>query len=77
MKEYGLTDEQVEIETERLKASPYVKLAIEEQRLKTRKRKYFYQLRWYEKHGKELADQGVTIESLREQYNNMDVTEQG
>lgn len=71
-REYGLTDEQVELEVERLKKSPYVKLAIEEQKLKTRKRKYFYQLRWYEKHGKELAEKGVTIESLKEQFEELE-----
>ncbi len=57
-----LTDEQVEKEIETLKQSPYVKLARAEQRAKYRKRQYLYGLRQLEKHGKELADAGITEE---------------
>ena len=59
-----LTDEQVDKEIERLTASPYVKLARAETRAKYRKRQYLYGLRQLEKHGKELADAGITEEML-------------
>ena len=61
-RQYGLTDEQVEREIERLTASPYVKLARAEQRAKYRRRQYLYGLRQLETHGKELADAGMTEE---------------
>lgn len=61
----GITDEQVEIEIQRLKKSEYVKLAKEEQRIRYRRRQYLYCLRQYEKKGKELADSGITIEMLK------------
>lgn len=67
MREYGLTDEQVEMEIARLTESPDVKLARMEQRIKYRRRQYLYQLRSFEKRGKELAEKGVTIEALLEE----------
>lgn len=60
-----LTDDQVELEIERLLQSPEVKLAKEEQRIKMRRRQYMYQLRWLEKRGRELETEGMTIEKLR------------
>lgn len=60
------TDEQVELEIERLRESEYVKLARKEQRIKNRRRQTMYTLRNFEKRGKELARQGVTMESLDE-----------
>ena len=62
-----LTDEQVALEIERLKKSEYVKLSAAEQRLKTRRRQRLYQLRWMEKHGKELAAAGITLENIAQQ----------
>ncbi len=59
MKEH-LTDEQVELEIERLKQSPYVKLAKKEEQIRYRRRQYMYTLRGYEKKGKELAKTGIT-----------------
>lgn len=64
-KERYLTDEQVEQEIERLKESPAVLLARQEQRIKYRRRQYLYQLRNYEKRGKQLMAEGVTYESLK------------
>ena len=61
----GITDEQVEIEIQRLKKSEYVKLAKEEQRIRYRRRQYLYCLRQYEKKGKDLAESGITIEMLK------------
>lgn len=63
-KEKTLTDEQVEQEIERLKNSKYVKLAKKEEQIRYRRRQYLYNLRNYEKKGKELAKSGITIELL-------------
>lgn len=54
----GLTDLEVEQEIARLKQSPYVKLAQDEQRIRYRQRQYMYKLRCLEKRGKQLAAQG-------------------
>ena len=59
-----LTDEQVAEEVERLKESEYVRLAQKEIRLKNKRRKWLYQLRWLEKRGKQLESQGITIENI-------------
>ena len=61
-----LTDEQVEIEIAKLLESPYVKLAKLEQRIKYRRRQYMYQLRTFEKRGKELTKQGYTLDNIEE-----------
>lgn len=60
----GLTDKQVEQEIEKLKQSPYVKLARKEEQIRYRRRKYLYTLRQYERMGKELDKSGVTFEML-------------
>lgn len=59
-----LTDEQVEIEIERLKESPLVKLAKKEERIRYRRRQYLYKLRGYERKGRELKEAGITMEML-------------
>lgn len=59
-----LTDEQVEAEIEKLHDSEYVKLAQYANRLRYRRRQYMYQLRWLEKRGKAMANNGVTWDSL-------------
>lgn len=59
-----MTDEQVAEEVERLKDSDYVRLAQKEIRLKSKRRKWMYQLRWLEKRGKQLESQGITIENI-------------
>lgn len=59
-----LTDEMVEEEIRRLQESPYVKLARREEAIRNRRRQYMYQLRMYEKRGKALEAQGVTLEEL-------------
>ena len=66
-----LTDEQVELEIERLSASPAVMLAKQEQRIKYRRRQYLYQLRYFEKRGKELMAQGITPDNLAEMEKNL------
>ena len=67
-KEFGLTDEQVEREIERLTASPHVALARREQRLRYKRRQYLYQLRDLEKKGKALEKAGITMEVLNGMY---------
>lgn len=63
-----LTDEQVDIEIERLNGSEAVRLARLERSVKLRRRKYLYDLRWLEKRGKQLKQEGITDEKLREMY---------
>lgn len=62
-----LTDEQVEIEIERLLNSENVILAKKEIRIKNKRRQYMYSLRTMEKRGKELAKQGITLENIEEE----------
>ena len=59
-----LSNDAFKEEIERLKASPNVKLARKEQRLKYKQRQFLYQLRNLEKRGKALAAQGYTLETL-------------
>lgn len=59
-----LTDEEVEAEIERLTKTDAVKLARREQRIKYRRRQQLYTLRAYEKRGKQLMAEGVTMEAL-------------
>ena len=61
-----LTDEAVEEEIARLQNSPYVRLARKEERIRNRRRQYMYSLRLYEKKGRQLAMDGVTMESLEQ-----------
>lgn len=67
-KDWGLTDDQVEAEIERLNASPAVALARREQRLKYKRRQYLYQLRDLEKKGNALLASGITREVLDALY---------
>lgn len=69
---YGLTDEQVEEEIERLNSSEAVALARHEQRLRYRRRQYLYQLRNYEEKGKALMAAGMTREILDALYKETD-----
>ena len=64
MRKPELTDEQVEREIERLRNSEFVKLAKKEERIRLRRRQYLYQLKCYEKKGKELEKSGITFEVL-------------
>lgn len=61
-----LTDEQVELEIARLTASEEVQLAKKEIRIKYKRRQYMYQLRNMEKRGKQLMEDGITMENLEE-----------
>ena len=68
MREF-ITDEMVEDEISRLQSSPLVKLARKEERIRNQRRQYMYQLRMYEKKGKQLAQEGITMESLEAMAN--------
>lgn len=59
-----LTDEEVVAEIERLRESPYVKLARRETALRYQQRQKLYNLRNLEKRGKELAAAGITMDVL-------------
>lgn len=67
-----LSDEQVEIEIERLRQSPMVALARKEQRIRYKRRQFLYQLRDLEKKGKALAAAGITMEILENLGNDED-----
>lgn len=59
-----LTDEQVEVEIDRLLHSEAVQLAKKEQRIKMRRRQYMYGLRTLEKRGKQLMDEGIDADNM-------------
>lgn len=59
-----LTDEQVELEIARLLDSEEVQLAKKETRIKYKRRQYMYQLRSMEKRGKQLKENGITLENM-------------
>lgn len=67
-----LTDEQVEQEIEKLKQSPYVKLARKDARIKYKRRQALYNLRDLEKKGKALSKAGITMEMLEKMDNDDD-----
>ncbi len=71
-----LTDEQVEIEIERLLNSDDVKLAKKETRIKLRRRQYMYSLRTMEKRGKQLAEEGYTLDNIHEMFESDFVSEE-
>lgn len=58
------TDEMVEAEIARLQASPDVKLAKKEQNLIYRRIQYMWSLQNLEKRGKQLREDGWTMETL-------------
>ena len=57
-------EELIDSEIERPKKTEAVKLAQKEQRLIHRKRKYLADLRWLEKRGKKLMDEGWTYDTI-------------
>ena len=61
-----MSDEMVEEEILRLQNSPLVKLARREEAIRNRRRQYMYQLRMYEKKGKQLESEGITLADLEE-----------
>lgn len=68
-----LTDEEVELEIERLNQSEAVALARREARLKYKRRQYLYQLRDLEKKGIEMMKAGITRDVLDAMYGEDDI----
>lgn len=64
-------EELVDAEIERLKKTDAVKLAQKEQRLIHRKRKYLADLRWLEKRGKKLMEEGWTYDTIDLLFNDI------
>ena len=71
-----LSDEDVELEIQRLSNSPMVKLAQREIRVRNRRRQYMYNLRALEKRGIALTDSGVTLEMLYNMDRDMNLCEE-
>lgn len=59
-------DAAVEAEIAHLRADEYVLLAKRYERARNRRKQYLYQLRYYQKKGRELAALGVTMDNLDE-----------
>lgn len=59
-------DAAIEAEIAHLRADEYVRLAKRYEYARTRRKQYLYQLRWYQKKGRELAALGVTMDNLDE-----------
>lgn len=57
-------EELVEAEIERLNKTEAVQLARKERRLIHRRRQYLADLRWLEKRGKKLMEEGWTMDTL-------------
>ena len=57
-------EELIDAEIERLKQTEEVKLAQKYQRLVNRKRKYMADLRWLEKLGKKLMEDGWSMDTI-------------
>ena len=70
-----LSDDQVELEIERLTKSPLVALARREQRLRYKRRQYLYQLRDLEKKGRALEKAGITMDVLNGMLSGEEVPE--
>ena len=64
-KNLNLTDDEVEIEIAHLLAAPDVKLAKAEERIRTRRRQYLYQLRSRQRRGMALRLMGIDEDTLR------------
>ena len=59
-----LTDQEVEMEIERLRTSPMVQLARKEQHILYKRRQALYNLRSLEKRGKQLTKKGITLDNI-------------
>lgn len=71
-----MTDEQVEIEIERILHSEEFKLARKEERIKNRRRQYLYSLRCMERRGRQLLCEGFTLDNIEERLFGVAVDEE-
>lgn len=76
MRRKFITDAEVEKEIDELSESPFVALARREQRLKNKYRQKLYQLRSLDKRGRELAAIGITIDTIDEQLEMLEETQE-
>ena len=67
-----MTDEMVEEEIARLQQSHYVKLARKADQVRNARRNYMYTLRMWEKKGKQLAADGITMDTLANMSSEME-----
>jgi hypothetical protein len=67
-----LTDEEVEEEILRLQQSHYVRLGRKEEAIRNKRRQYMYTLRMYEKKGRQLEAEGITLDVLNEMGSEME-----
>ena len=67
-----MTDKQIETEIKRLQSSEAVKLAKKYENYKNRRRQYMYKLRWFEKQGLKMMDDGITLDSVNELIDQME-----
>lgn len=58
------TDDQVEKEIARLKASEYVRLAKKEAQIRNKRKQYMWSLQYMEARGKQLASEGITPDNM-------------
>lgn len=63
-KKETMTNEEVELEIQRLLQSDKVRLAKKERQIKDRRRQYMYSLRCMEKRGRQLEYEGYTLENI-------------
>lgn len=68
-----LTDQQVEMEIEKLNQSEEVKLARKKKRIDYARRQYLYNLRALHKEGAKLMAAGITEEMLEEMGRDLEV----
>ena len=73
----ALTEKQINEEIARLKSSDEVRLARKAQRIGKERESYLYALRWQFKKGKQLMEQGYTMENIREKLFPESVEEEG
>ena len=59
-------DAAIEAEIAHLRADEYLRVAKRYEYARTRRKQYLYQLRYYQKKGRELAALGVTMDNLDE-----------
>ncbi|MBR4291949.1 MAG: hypothetical protein IKT52_15135 [Oscillospiraceae bacterium] len=59
-----LSDAQVEREIARLEKSPHVKLAMHEEQLRQQRRAYMRELQTLERKGKQMEEEGLSLDMI-------------
>ena len=63
-----MTAKEVEQEIRRLRSSPFVELARQEENIRYRRQQILHDLQVMEKKGRELAGSGITLEMLNDDF---------